>query len=307
MVLGTRREKTTRKPEIDKIPAHEVLGFRSEQCRALQDVDRPVVATADEDRRRPVAEQAGGDKVRLGEVGRLEGQRIELDRDEQHDRILRPAGKRIRKGEARGAAGAAKSEQRQAPHAGLQSERIDHRDVEAGRCNAARRDEHEVVDVVAFDAGAVQRLLDGGERELPGPVEIEVVLVLEAVLVLEPDRFDAKMPLIDEGALEDLEVLVDVVDLAAEVFAGQLACHVLRHDVGRYRGADRDDAGHAALVNSLRKCSARRAMRQRRVWRFVPRGAALSQRHPGGFPGQAVVEPADHAIPSPQMPPRWLD
>ena len=79
-----------------------------------------------------------------------------------------------------------------------------------------------------------------------GPVEIEPVLVGEAVVAAEPFGFDAEMPLIDEGALEHREVLVDVGDLVAEMLAGEMSRHILRHQVGRNGGADRNDTGHAA-------------------------------------------------------------
>ncbi len=139
-----------------------------------------------------------------------------------------------------------------------------------------------MIDVASLEAGAVKRRPNRLGAEPPGPVEIEPVLVGKAVVAPEPFGLDAEMALVDKGALEHGQVLVDVGDLVAEMFAGEVSRHVLRHQVGGDGSANRKNTRHDGLFGPP-------ALRSSEGYLSLPSCIALRHTSPCAHTGKCLT------------------
>ena len=119
-------------------PAHDIERVGPQFFARCLDLRRAAVAGAQNDRRRAVAEQAGGDDIGLGQFIVADRKRAEFERDQQHV----GAGPRLRKArrdrQARHAARAAQTEDRHARHVGCESRACRRRapPASASRCRS---------------------------------------------------------------------------------------------------------------------------------------------------------------------------
>jgi hypothetical protein len=159
---------------VDEVPAHHVLGVAVERgarghdartVGAIVSGDGDLTA-AQQHRRRTVAEQARGDDVGNRHVVALQGERAQLDREEQ--RMLVGKGAQIigRARQTRRAGDAAEPEDGRALDVGAQPEAIDQARVDARRRQAGDRHEEDVADLRRVEAGTRQRAARRGLAEL---------------------------------------------------------------------------------------------------------------------------------------------
>ena len=141
-----------------------------------------------DDRGRAVAEQPARHEVGDRVVVALEGERAELDRDEQGDLVRVPEQVVVHAGQPRGAGDASEAERRHPLDVGAQPEHRHEPGVDRRGRDAGHRREEQVVDVGGLEAGRRQRGRDRlrGERgaladpDVVGGAEItEVAVALE--------------------------------------------------------------------------------------------------------------------------------
>lgn len=167
-------------PAVRHPPAEIVLSSRVEDAAGTGGGRRPGeagrVVVADHDHGGgSVPEQSAGDQVRRRAVTVLEGQRAELDRDEEPHAVRMPGQVVVDPGDPGGAAGTAQTEGRYPPDVRPQSRPRDEQGVE-GRCSDPRDGrEQQEVHVGRIDPGRVQGLGHRPGRKVgTGPHEMLV-------------------------------------------------------------------------------------------------------------------------------------
>ena len=139
-------------------PAHDIerVGPQFFACRL--DLGRTAVTGAQNDGRRTVAEQAGGDDIGLGQFIVAHRKRAEFERDQEHV----GAGPRLRKPrrdrQPRHAARAAQTENRHARHVGAKAELAGDARLQRRRRDAGRTYRDDGVDLVGREIGTRESL-----------------------------------------------------------------------------------------------------------------------------------------------------
>ena len=134
-------------------PAHDIERIGPQLFARRLDPGRAAVAGAQNDRRRAVAEQAGGDDIGLGQFVVADGERAEFERDQQHV----GAGPRLRQPrcdrQPRHAARAAQTEHRNARHVGAQAELAGDARLQRRRRDARRTHRDDGIDIAGREIG----------------------------------------------------------------------------------------------------------------------------------------------------------
>jgi hypothetical protein len=194
-------------------------------------------------RRGAVAEQRRRDEVRDLEVVEPEGQRAQLERDEEHGRSWPRLGELGRDGQAADAAGAAAAEDRHAQHVVAKAHAAEHPRVETRRRDPGRRQRHDSVDVGAGQPRLRERRRRRLDKQRLGALKICLRALGPAARIEIPiERLDA-VPLLDAAGREHACEALEILEIGPE-HRMRLGCDVaLPEQVRRQRRREREEVG----------------------------------------------------------------
>ena len=223
-------------------PAHDVEGLRPGMLARTGDAEAGAVG-ADQRRRRPVAEQGGGDDVAFRQVCATKGQAAQFHHQEQDLGPGARLGDLGGAGQAVDPAGTTQTEDGQTRGFGAERQAFEQAGVERRRGDPRGRYGDQGVHVPGRHARRRKAVLGRFGQQVQGMVEIARVLVRPAARLRKPVQRHAGITGVDARVVESRQHAVDVADPALELAAGPGADIGLGQPVRRHRGAERGQPG----------------------------------------------------------------
>ena len=233
--VGNIARKQHAKAVILDAPAHNFEGI-GPGVLAPGRKFRPLHLSVHDRGRGAVSEQCRGDHIALAAVVEAEGQSAQLNHGEDDIGTRHGARQGARPGQADHAAGAAEAEYRQALHVTPHLETFDQQRIQAGRGNARGRGNHQGVDVLDGEAGALEAAKDRLLKQIYGVLYEQRIALGEAVLFQIPFDGNAGMARADSGILEYRNQTLKIVKRALKQL--RRAAHdifLVQHMVGNGR------------------------------------------------------------------------